>query len=236
MTDEVVVPKKLTMRECCAILGIHKSTFKRRMKDGIYGKGVSEGLQSKPGEVRRYFTAEDIRLDFVPPVPPVPEPEQETQQALIDIVAPTVHAAPVIQHENTEDFAAAYRAGRATDSCGNRADGTNKNYSATVTLLGPHDEGHRQSVLDTQAHMNQGLIETQAMIAADGVKPPTHPDGDFRTRSGQTLAPGLSKETYLASLAQWDATHNGPERLSMSEQREAQERSKTMIHAAFPKP
>jgi len=50
------------------------------------------------------------------------------------------------------------------------------------------------------------------------------------TRSGQPLAAGISQESYNAMMKDWSRSHGGP---SMSEQREAVERSKATINDAF---
>jgi hypothetical protein len=230
------VPARITMRQACEILGISKSTCKRRIREGQYGKGESSGQQTAVGQNTRTFSHSDFHLPegatpAVDEPDPVVEPELPYQDDL-DAIAPIVHKAPAPAPEPQDNsFAAKFLRGEETDSSGNDVHGHNRNFSSPVSLLGPVvDAGHVEPIPDTQAHMNQGLIETAALHASVKVVP----DVEHRTRSGQVLAPGYSQEAYQASLRAWDKTHHGPENLSMGEQREQVERSKKMIRSAFP--
>lgn len=154
-------------------------------------------------------------LGIEPPKAPVERqvalPYQDT--AITD-VAPIVHA---------DDFASRFLAGLETDSMGNKVDGTNERWlTERPSLIGPR-ERQPEPRPDTQAHMDQRLIESQRTFAGPAIERPA-------------LADGYSEDAYLADVRQWHRSHGGQMSLSMSEQRQAIERSNAAIRRSFPRP
>lgn len=225
----------LTKKEACKLLGISPRTLDRRMAKGQYKftrSGVGQFAELS-------FTHADIGLpepapvvELVPAVTVEPEPQ----------FAPSPLSESELRAEADQRFADDFKRGKATDSLGNKIDGTNEKWplKGAQSLVGIRDDYDPSDLglgpVNHQAHMDQRLIGTNDSlgnpVANDGWKmgdpKPDHTTG--RTRSGQTLAPGITQEAYNIAMKDWRRSHGGP---SMSESREAQERSKANIAASF---
>lgn len=214
----------MTKSEACQLLNISPKTLERRMKAGVY-KFTRNG-EGQYAELS--FTHSDLGLPEPVPTPePVPEPTP----------APAVETAPAVsvpapepepkfvpaplgpierQQEADERFAQDYKRGLVTDSLGNKISGANDSRPTlgAVSLIGDIDQTQRPAI-DMQSHMNPALIG-----APDAINAERHP-----------FDRGLSDEDLAAMRSDWRRRHgNAP---SMSEQREAIERSKANINAAF---
>jgi len=212
----------LTKKEACDLLSISPKTLERRMKAGVYK--FSRNGSGQYSELS--FTHADLGLSEPVPVPtpepvPVPTPVPETAPAVPE-PTPEPKSAPAplgpIEQQCQSDlaFAEAYKRGVATDSAGNKIDGSNAERPTLgqTSLLGPSIDAKQRPAVDTQHHMNPALIG-----APDAINAPRHP-----------FDRGLSDEDLAAARSDWRRRHGGP---SMSEQREAIERSKANINAAF---
>jgi len=214
----------LTKSEACQLLNISPKTLERRMKAGVYkftrnGAGQYSELS---------FTYSDLGLPERVPEPtptpePVPEPTPvpETAPAVQEPTpTPEPKSAPAPlgpieqQREADERFAQDYKRGLVTDSLGNKISGTNDSRPTlgAVSLVGNIDQTQRPAI-DTQAHMTSPIGD------ADAINAPRHP-----------FDRGLSDDDLAAMRSDWRRRHGGP---SMSEQREAIDRSKANINAAF---
>jgi len=231
---------KITLRRACEILQISKSTAKRRIASGQYGRGTSIGRQSKPGENTRLFTFADFGLPEGA-LPTQPEPDEDdapTEPELPyqdehDEIASVVHAAPAPKLVEN-DFASRYRRGEVGDSTGTKIDGTNLQYSKPVTLLGPVDEGHRQLDQDSQGHLssvNDATLRPQ-MIGIDGL-PVEHAGSDTHPLN-TAFNTSEYKLRHRAAVAKFERRYGRGH--SQAEQRAASERATQSIKAAFPKP
>jgi len=217
------------------------STLNRRMKIGRY-KFTKTG-EGQYAEVSLTHTDLGLPEPFVQIIEPIvltPAPEVEPEP---ETFAPTPLGPIELKDEEDQRFAEAYRAGEATDSAGNRIDGTNKLWpnKGVQSLVGvredydANDLGFRN--VNEQSHMDQRLLGTNDRagnpIVDDGWKmgepEPVKTIQGF-TRSGEPLAAGLSQETYNRMMKDWRRSVREP---SMSEQREAVERSKAVIREAF---
>jgi hypothetical protein len=130
-------------------------------------------------------------------------------------------------------FAEAYLQNDATDSAGNKIDGTNMRFprKGMQTLLGPVDHldlTPPRSRTGT-AHMDERLLSDYADPTRPALKNPQESTDAF-TRNGDPLAEGYSQEQYNKDMAAWRGSRGG---LSMSEQRQAVERSRRLINESF---
>lgn len=241
---------QLSRKQCADLLGISLSTFQRRVKKGIYGAGVKTG-PLKTDEVWYSFT--DIGLPEPEPCgadsAPEPEPEQHPEsgpyqpEPCVGELSPRSEPEPCVpsterplsdfELRQAEDlaFAEAYRTGNATDSLGNTVNGSNERFpvSGQATLLGPAvRELPPRTPRTGTAHMNPALLSDSPSDTA--ARNPQ--EGPGSTRYGSALAAGYTQDHYNADMEDWRRRRGAP---SMSQQREAQERSEALIHAAFPR-
>ncbi len=218
----------MTRKEAADLLGISISTLQRRTKAGQYqsvrnGTGqfaavtythTGIGLPEPQPEIVIDANYEDANPEPKPQpvvvVPPKPEPSSVDRKL-----------------EQDAEFAAKYLAGEATDSSGNRVDGRNDMFPSkgTQSLLGPVPRQEPAKPPSGASHMDPALTGS----GADRLSNPQL--GSGFTRHGIKLAAGLSQEAYDAMMHQWQGA--GGKR-SMSEQEEANRRSLTAIHRAFP--
>ncbi|MGD1076782.1 MAG: hypothetical protein ABR881_00545 [Candidatus Sulfotelmatobacter sp.] len=210
----------MTKKQVCELLCISPKTLQRRIAKGQY-KFTSTG-EGQFAELS--FTHADLGL--IEPVP-VPEPTPEPVPALE--TAPAAPAAPTpepkfaptplgpieLQREADERFAQDYKRGLATDSLGNTIGGTNDSRPTlgAVSLIGPSVDASQRPAIDTQAHMTSPIGDSDAINA------PRH-----------SFDKGLSDDDLAAMRSDWKRRGGG---LSMSEQRQAIERSKANINEAF---
>ncbi len=212
----------MTKKEVCELLKISPKTLERRMAKGVYtftrnGSGQYSELS---------FTHADLGLPTPEPQPaaPVPEPTPVPTPVIETWSAPEPEpkSAPCglseieLKAQADERFAQDFKAGLATDSLGNKISGTNDSRPTlgAVSLVGNIDQTQRPAI-DTQAHMDPALIG-----ASDASNAPRW-----------SFDKGLSDEDLAAMRSDWRRRHgNAP---SMSEQREAMDRSKQAINAAF---
>jgi hypothetical protein len=231
---------QLSRKQCADLLGISLSTFQRRVKAGKYGAGTKTG-PLKTDEV--WYTFPDIGLpeptrEEVPralPEPVVtPEPKSEEVPRSSPEPEPVVTREPSdfeLRQQADLAFAEAYRRGDVTDSMGNTVNGSNEKYpvSGLVTVLGPKPValpplGPRTGT----RHMDPALLSDTPTD-----RPLRNPQlGDGSTQQGSPLGAGYTQEQYDADMQDWRRRRGLP---SMSQQREAIERSEALIHAAFPR-
>lgn len=212
----------MNRKEAAKLLGISISSFKRRVRSGVYGSGVSSGEQLLPGQSTRTYSLKDLGLDDPPTGGVMPESPTAKASALsapriapyeqpeprfeLDEIAPVVHPKP------DDDFALAYREGRATDSAGNTITGENKKWlSGSVSLLGPVVFGP-EPLPDTQQHMDQRLIEAQRSHAG-----------------GPTVSHAGSDDHPLNKLRGFEPKPVRP----LPQQRQKQVRDAAILHRAF---
>ena len=151
-----------------------------------------------------------VPVPVLMPAPAVPEPTPEPK------FAPAPLGPIERQREADERFADDFKRGEATDSLGNKISGTNDSRPTlgAVSLVGNIDQTQRPAI-DSQAHMTSPIGD------ADAINAPRH-----------GFDKGLDDDTLAAMRSDWRRRrrHGG---LSMSEQREAIDRSKANINAAF---
>jgi len=142
--------KQLTAKETCALLGISRATLGRRM---VTGEVKFIKLPHKRQSLLFIFAEPD---DVLPAPKPVPQPEP----AKTAPVKPLIPDSP-IETKMADDmmFAERYVAGRASDSLGNKIDGTNdrRPTRGTVSLIGPQESRIRHRP-DTASHMVPALV------------------------------------------------------------------------------
>jgi hypothetical protein len=129
-----------------------------------------------------------------------------------------IHRIDVTKHDADQNFAEAYLKGEATDSAGNRIDGTNKQWpnKGTQSLIGPQDPMPRVRP-DTTSHMTPGTV---GEAGNDRVENPIDSDA-----FAELLDPGhieRMKDLYRQC---------GVRPLSAQQQKERSD--KLAIHAAF---
>jgi hypothetical protein len=215
----------ISKAQACGLLHISESTLQRRMRSGRYQ--FTKAGDGQYAEVR--FTYEGLGL-----VKPTPEPTPALMEQLS-----TRPAEPTPELQNTfapreptreerdAEFARAYLAGEATDSCGNTIN------VKTCSLLGPVDfEPLEISRKHTQQHMKPELTNQDADGNIINTTPHSFDIGEGTTRGGSPLAAGLSQETYDAMMTAWQRSGGGP---SMSEQEMKIRQDKANIERAFPK-
>ena len=187
------------------LLHISNSTLDRRMKDGTYKYTKAEG---QFGEVS--FTRADLGL---PALPEIPLPYQD--RAPVRIACAPKHfilPTPAIEKKQQEDlaFAAAYCAGRATDSFGNKVDGTNDRCpeNGASTLVRPEPKEYYPPA-DSQSHINPALLSSNDSTGRNRMEDNPHwhggePDAPVGfTDRGVALCPGLSQSDYDAMMQQY---------------------------------
>jgi hypothetical protein len=211
----------MTKKEVCDLLNISPKTLQRRMSKGQYTfSRTGEGQYAELS-----FTFADIGLPEPTPAAPEPTPALETAPA-----APTVEPTPEptfapsplgtieLARQADERFADDFRRGEATDSLGNKIDGTNKLWpnKGAQSLVGSADmyDNLDGTPTETQTHMNPALIG-----APDASNTPRH-----------SFDKGMDDAAYEQSMRDWRRRGGG---LSGSQQREAVERSKAVINDAF---
>lgn len=226
----------LNKAQAAKALGISLRTLCNRMKDGSIRYTKLQG--TKVGEPSVFFTYEQLGL---PEPVAAPAPVHDVQIApQYEDPKPAFVARPVIDslaQKISEDlsFAVAYREGRATDSLGNRIDGTNTKFPTLgpQSLLGPVEIDHGPPP-ETQSHMTQGLLATNDHTGSPVEAPrwafETNPEGF--TRSGRPLAVGFSQDAYDAAMRDWHRRGGGR---SESEMEQASRRAIDNINRSFPR-
>jgi excisionase family DNA binding protein len=202
----------LSRKQAADLLGISIRTLDRWVKKGRIQapKKIGEGQYAES-----VFTHSDLGLSEpepkpkATPIPTIPEPEPEPEPSDVEI-----------REQADRMFADAYLSGEATDSCGNRIDGTNKRFlygSKSLIGISPQDRPQRQR-RDTTGHMDPALIGP-----ADALNAPRNP---IDTDEYQELIYPGHMERKAAMYR--DAGVRQP---SAQEQRQALDRA--AIHAAF---
>jgi len=212
---------QLTKQQACALLHISSTTLWRRIKAGTYtstrtGEGQFASLS---------FTYADIGL---PEPKQTPEP-QPTAQPFVRSPDKTPEPTPSRpESKDIRTWAEKYKDGDATDSTGNKIDGTNARFSELTTYLGPVEIDH--TPVDTQAHMDERLCGTHDTLGNPIVMTPALTAGF--TRSGEPLAHGLSQDAYDAMMNDWRRSGGGR---SEAEQEIASRRAVSNIRRSFPR-
>lgn len=232
-------PDKLTKRQVAALLGIAYSTV---------GRWTREGKLKPHYETAERFAESVFFKRSELPAPTAKAPKAPVSKLLTRPATtgnlPEVPASPErTESRDLRTWAERYRDGDETDSCGNTIDGANDQYKSTgASLLGPAIPAERGPKPDVQSHMSAALLASNDHLGNPIVGPvrmncvPNFVDVAFKTeghtRSGTTLAPGLSQETYDKMFNDWRRSGGGR---SMAEQELSIRRSKQAIGAAFPK-
>jgi len=221
---------QLNKAQAATALGISLRTLATRMKLGTVKYSKIEG--AKPFEQSVTFTYQQLGI---------PEPVE---------AAPVVHDVQIAPQYNEpkperfvfvprqptreeldEEFSEAYREGRATDSMGNRIDGTNVKFPTlgTQSLLGPVEVDHGPPV-ETQSHMQPAMLSTNDHFGNPiaVVEAPTL----GYTRGGCALAPGVSPEQYDSMMKDWNRRGGGA---SEADQELASRRAAQNIRNSFPR-
>jgi len=204
---------RLSKEDAARLLRISIRTLEMRMKAGAiqFEKEPQVGAFKGSARVTVILPDRPSASDSDAQPAPCAEPAQRSEP---------VENKREIQPSNIElkadadrAFAQAYLRGEACDSAGNRADGSNDRYPTLgpQSLLGPAMRDNTPP-RDSQQHMNPALL---------GHSGPTQ---------RWSFDCGLSDDALKAMRADWNRRGGGP---SMSQQREAVERSRTAIHAAF---
>lgn len=205
----------MTKKQVLELLHISNSTLDRRMKDGTYKFTKAAG---RFGEVT--FTRSDlglpelpeIKLPYQDPIPPEPkfircEPKY--------FIRPT----PAIEKKQQEDlaFATAYKMGQATDSFGNKIDGSNDRCPESgVQTLVPVPVREYCPPADSQAHMSEvHRINT-----------------DIPSANHSPLNPGVDEQTLNAMRVQWSGRGGGR---SESELEKKQRNDRFFLTMPFPR-
>lgn len=220
----------LSRKQAAALLGISISTLQRRTRSGQY-----QATKTGAGQFADVaYTHSGIGLpepEVASPVEPPPEPKP------IEVLPPKPEPSAIdTRIEADRQFAQSYLSGEATDSSGNRVDGTNRKFPTVgaVSLLGPRRPPEPKKPQSGTAHMDPRLLSDSPDPTG---APPLIPRGPQESKTGFTvhgspLAAGISQEAYDEMTAAW--RRNGGGR-SMGEQEMATRRSKDVIHSAFPK-
>jgi hypothetical protein len=253
---------KLSRNEVCKRVPIGLSTFDRWAKSGKLEVFRDGTLTNAKKEVvwasleslgKALGIADDTELRQRLGLPTVthdvtinvnydnPQPER-----VPDIREPDAFR-PQSRAQQDREFAEKYRSGEATDSAGNKIDGTNSRWPlsdrddgiAAVTLLGPTAKEPKVKG-ETQNHMEPGLLSDRDENGEAIVGPvrmgcvPSFVninmmEGEGFTRRGATLAKGLSQEQYDKAMHDWERSGGGP-----SEQEKMVRLHRSNISAAFP--
>ncbi len=222
----------LTKQQAAAALKISLRTLCSRMKSGAikYRKTAT----TRPGQNSVFFDSAELGLH---------EPEQSKHDVPInnnyDDPAPELPSGAdalelrpreLTPKERDAKFAAEYLAGTASDSIGNKRDGSNDRWPEKgATLIGPPVRVDPGPHVDSQSHMDPRLLASNDTLG-NPIAPVATAKGF--TQSGSPLADGLSQETYDAMMQSWRRSGGGP---SMSEQEQAIRRAKENINRAFPR-
>jgi hypothetical protein len=205
----------MTKKQVLELLHISNSTLDRRMKDGTYKFTKAAG---QFGEVT--FTREGLGLPALPeiklPYQDDPEPTRIRCERK-HFIRPT----PAIEKKQQEDlaFATAYKMGQATDSFGNRIDGSNdlcrETGAATLVPVPVRDYAapHRTN---TQAHMSSVH----------------YVDTDVPSGNDNPLNPGVDPSTLDAMRFQFSRSVGSP---SQSEMAAKAWNDRRNINASFPR-
>jgi len=190
-------------------------------------KGIYKFTRTGEGQYAALsFTHADLGLPEPEPKPAAPVPQPTPAPTPLIETAPTPAHEPKfaptplgpveLQRQADERFAQDFKAGLATDSLGNKIGGTNDSRPAlgAVSLVGNIDQTQRPAI-DTQAHMDPALIG-----ASDACNAPRW-----------SFDKGLDDDALAQMRSDWRRRHgNAP---SMSEQREAIDRSRAIIAESF---
>jgi hypothetical protein len=227
----------LSRKQAAALLGISLSTLQRRTKAGRYT--ATKTGQYQFAEVTYTYAGIGLPEPFVQPDIPIDanyDEGDETPEPVATVLPPKREPSNVdLKAEQDQEFAAKYLAGQATDSSGNRVDGTNRKFPSKgiQSLLGPVPPPEPRTPQSGTSHMNPALLSDWP--DPSGAKPliPASPQiGTGSTRHGAPLAAGYSQEQYDADMRKWKANGGGR---SMGDQELATRRSTDTIRAAFPK-
>jgi hypothetical protein len=220
----------LSKQKVCQLLHISATTLWRRIKAGTYTctRGGDEQFSSLS------FTYADIGL-------PEPQTIAEPMPVIAEVSAePTRNPPPskVSHYEDADelpadDFAERYKAGEATDSSGNKIDGTNNRWSETPSLLGPTVPYEGPPIPRTgTAHMDARLLSDYVDPNFAPLIPRNPQDGEGFTRGGQPLAHGLTQEAYDESMKAWQRSGGGR---SESEMEISSRRAVSNVNRSFPR-
>lgn len=226
----------LNKQQACDLLHISESTLQRRLKAGVYRCTRRGDGQFSPIT----FSYEQLGLQE-----PTPEPTPITSTAVEptpDIGEPDAFAPrPLSKEERDAEFAAAYKAGTATDSIGNTADGINARFPSkgTQSLIGAVEPDHGPPA-ETQSHMDAALrhgdegqpIPQGMVMTASGLRW-SFEVGEGHTGDGSPLARGVTQEQYDGMMKAY-RKHNG-NRPSMSQQMAQIIAAQKNINDSFPK-
>jgi hypothetical protein len=235
---------KFSIREVCKMLGISESTFYRKVRSGALAIEHDPTEKTRTGLPRVWVTLESLGVFLgisddaalrvwlgLPAVKEERSPDSGEGAPAVEQV-PEQSFAPrelsPFEQRQLADMKIAEDAVTDPD--------WRDSYGHRITGNDHHNffETPEPSPVDSQAHMNPALLSN----APDPTGKPKlrNPlEGEGRTRSGLPLPAGMSQETYDAMMRDWNRNNRGWDRLSMSEQREAQERSRIAIHSAFPR-
>jgi|SRR5579872_862869 len=223
----------LSRKKAARLLGISISTLQRRTKSGQY-KATKTG-DDQFAEVVYTYASVGLPEPELPIAPELVDPIDEDRP--IEILASKPQPSPVdLKAEEDRRFADDYRAGLATDSSGNKVDGTNSRFPTygAVPLTGPQEREPKKPQSGC-SHMNPALLSDRPDPTGAA---PLIPEGGVQTATtgftqhGEPLAAGLSQEAYDEMLNAW--RRNGGHR-SQAEIEMAERRSREAIHSAFPK-
>lgn len=221
----------LSRKQAADLLGISISTLQRRTKAGIY-----QAMKTGVGQFAEVtYTHAGIGLREPQPEIAVEKPQPASEPA---IIPPKPEPSSIdLKSEEDRKFAEAYLAGEATDSSGNRADGTNRRFPSKgmQSLLGPVPKPEPPTPATGTAHMDPALLSDWP--DPTGAKPLISPGGPQTaktgfTRHGVPLAAGYTQEQYDADMRKWQRNGGGR---SEGEMEEAIRRSKELILSTFPK-
>jgi len=230
-----ILGETMTKEQVMDLLHISRSTLERRMADGTYKYTKAEGRLGKVS-----FTRADLGL---PEPKEIPLPYQDPAPVRIGcqprhFIMPT----PQIEKKQQEDlaFASKYLAGAATDSFGNKVDGTNdaRTTAGVGTLVQP-DVKEFQPPADSQSHINPALLSSNDNAGNPIEKyhkdwhggEPSEPQGF--TDKGVALCSGLSQSDYDAMMQQY--RRRCPKGRSESEFETKQRRDVRTVLESFPR-
>lgn len=217
----------LSRKEAASLLGISLSTLQRRTKAGQYTcirTGTSQFSET-------LYTHAGIGLSE--PIESQPEPEPLVEHKPVEVLPPKTEPSAVdLKAEADQRFAQDYRSGIATDSNGNRVDGTNEKFPSlgATSLLGPRRPPEPKKPQSGCSHMNPALLSDYVGPLSVSLHNPQ--EGSGTTQHGEPLAAGLSQEAYDEMMNAW--RRNGGGR-SIGEQEMAVRRSQAAINRAFPR-
>jgi hypothetical protein len=204
----------LNRQQACELLHISTTTLWRRIKAGTYTSNRGEGQFAALS-----FTYADLGLTEPTSEPtPAPEPTRNPAPSKVG----HYEDEPALRAPSREDadrsFAEAYRSGDATDSAGNKIDGTNERFrtKGIQSLLGPVEI--ERTPVGTTDHMHPALAGTKG------------PD------ASQSYLNSLERQrdTGVISVAQYDALQaNSVKARRQCEQTNRVYLDRAAINAAF---